>query len=477
MKRIILSAACLLSVAGLGAKVRVAAVFADNMVLQRDLPVNIWGWADPNERVKVQVGKEIRQLKADAKGEWTVSLSPRGAGDAGVFEVSGKDSRVSFQNVVFGEVWYCSGQSNMGLVIRRTADWERVAAGAANPDIRVARVAQDVAFAPKEDCLLMWGWKAPSPDATPEFNAVAYFLAAELQKALKVPVGMLCAPYGASTAESWLSDARVMDLDGQMWRRINDYKNNTGFEDYLKDKSQLKQSRPTVCYNAMYYPVRRYTVRGAAWYQGESNSREPGLYFETMKRLIDTWRGDRNDPDLPVLVVQLANFRNKWKDGWVAIQNAQSELAAKIPNVYTSITNDCGDNGDIHPKDKQTVGYRLSLLARRHVYGEKELIAQGPTFKNMQIDGDKAVLTFDNVGRGLKCKAESGALTNFEIAGSDGVFYPADAKISAADSVVVRSRSVSAPKNVRYGWKADLTDVTFYNSAWLPAGCFSTLAN
>jgi sialate O-acetylesterase len=470
------------------ADVKLPALFSENMVLQRGIYLPVWGWADEGESVTV----EFRGQKDTAKtsgGKWSVTLPAQRAGGPDTLTVSGKN-KIEVKNVLVGEVWICSGQSNMEWPMRLTFEPEQSISGSANPMLRLFTVPKLKANEPVPDVKGSWG--EASPKTTTNFSAVAYYFGRDLQKALGVPVGLIHTSWGGSPAEVWMKqevlagnpEYKTALLDGHAAAMKRYEEAQAAFEaEQAELKKQGKTSekrppqkpswKPAELYNGMIAPLIPYAIKGAIWYQGESNAGRAQQYRTLYADMIRNWRRDWNQGDFTFLAVQLAPY-TKIKDqpgdsDWAELREAQLLATKVLPKVGMAVITDVGEENDIHPRKKQPVGARLALAARGIAYGEK-ITFSGPLYKEMQVKGDKVALTFDHVGAGLE--ARDGDLKGFSIAGADRKFVWASAKIEG-DKVIVSSPEVSAPVAVRYGW-ANYPVVNLWNKDGLPASPFRT---
>lgn len=431
---------------------------------------------------------------------------------SGPFEmtITGDTSSITLKDVYVGEVWLCSGQSNMDMTVAKEDRYwcgvknEQHEVAAANyPLIRVF----DVNFNPKDNQQqdVSSSWEICSPETVGHFSAVAYFFARQIHKKLNVPVGLLTTAYGGSTAEAWTSRP-ALEANKQLKFLLDDYAEMC--KDYDSGNAQKKYDEklakwkeasaktkaegekapgkpgppqnphldkhsPCVLYNGMVAPLVPYAIRGAIWYQGESNERTEEIYDIIMETMINDWRQAWGQGDFPFLYVQLANFRDRPDKparggGFTLIREKQLNNLS-IPNTAMTVSVDIGDANNIHPKNKQDVGLRLSLQARALAYGEN-ITYSGPVYDYMLIDGDKIRLHFKHVGNGLIAKG--GKLNGFAIAGRDREFVWADAKIEG-DTIVVSSAKVDKPVAVRYGWDENPI-ISLYNKEGLPASPFRT---
>lgn len=459
------------------ATVRLPALFSDNMVLQRGMTVRIWGWADEGEGVLVNF-RDQEEYTVAKDGKWCVELSSMKAGGPDVLKVSGRNA-IEVTNVLVGEVWVCSGQSNMEWPLQSSFEPQSAISASSNPNLRLFAVPNLKANEFVRD--VKSSWKPSSPETTPGFSAVGYFFGRDLQKALGVPVGLIQSDWGGSPAEVWMSEHALERnprykqeiLDGYVVAERN-YQ-----AELAKSKSDPSKSaprapwKPTELYNGMISPLIPYTIKGALWYQGESNAGRAEQYRTLFPDMIRSWREDWCQGNFTFLAVQLAPFmaiKDQPADSaWAELREAQLNATKVLPKVGMAVITDVGEQTDIHPKKKEPVGARLALAARGIAYKEK-IVYSGPIYKKMRTSGNKAVLSFDHVGSGLE--ARGGALTGFAICGPDRKFVWANASIEG-NRVVVSSPAVDRPVAVRFGW-ADFPVVNLWNKEGLPASPFRT---
>ena len=446
------------------ADVKLPAIFGDHMVVQRGAKVPIWGTADPDERVAVKAGGRESAVNADAQGKWRVVLDPIEADAPFEITIAGKNT-VTIKDVLVGEVWLCSGQSNMGFPLKRAANGSEAVKAANRPTMRLFTVGRATKDEPQTE--LTGRWEVCTPEAAADFSAVAYFFGAELQDKLKTPVGLIEPSWGGTRAEAWMPRSAFDALElpyEPAWT-----------EQWLNPKPDPKTKKPTpprphqapaALYNGMVAPLAGYGIRGAIWYQGESNTAYPAAYADVLAALVTSWRAAWGQGDFPFLVVQLPNLVGSTRD-WVTMRGSQARVARELPNVGLAVTIDVGESRDIHPKEKLTVGKRLALLAEKIAYG-RDVVHSGPAISAVDVIGADVVLQFDHVAGALAAKGDE--LLGFEVAGADGKFVPAAARIDG-ERVIVRAQRVAAPKSVRYAWSND-PNATLYNKAGLPAAPF-----
>jgi sialate O-acetylesterase len=527
------------------ADIKPHALFGNSMVFQRNAPLPVWGNAEPGEEVYVHLevktsdGKreEGQAVKADKDGKWMARLAAFPAGTDGVLTIRGQDRRaaakekkapnaVVFKDVAVGEVWVASGQSNMEWRL----EWIPKGGGldaiknSSNPNLRVFTVPKYAVPSPQagfnplppkdkySDKLSMW--LTSQPENAPIFSAVGYYFGRDLQKALQVPVGIIHTSWGGTPAQAWTS-SEALDADQtvkyyveELAKRKQNWNPNQAKEEYeralAKWKAAAEEAKaagrkepqqprmpaepgtgshdPSSLYNGMIAPLLPYAIKGAIWYQGESNAGKPIEYRTLYAAMISDWR-KRWGSDFPFYCVQLAPFNagNPNGDNWAFLREAQAIASEKVKNAGVAVITDAGDLGDIHPQRKEPAGARLAYMALANTYGQK-IEFSGPKYKSMKVDGSKAVLSFDHVGDGLAVGqfamagadnvGNDGKIVGFAVAGEDKVFHPATAFIEG-ETVVITSDKVSKPVAVRYGWK-NFPVCNLFNKAGLPASPFRT---
>lgn len=481
--RLVLSLAAALAACSLcHADVKLHQLFGDHMVLQRDVETRVWGTANPGESVTVTLGgaepSVAVKVMPDDKGKWIATLPAQKAGTGRSLTVSGTNT-VEVKDVAFGEVWVCSGQSNMEWRFNLLRGGLDMADKAVNKNIRLYTVPKTPAKEPQYEISkglpYETKWLESNKESVFTFSAVAYYFGTNLQKSLKdVPVGLIHTSWGGTPAESWASKEALAEKDDLKYylERKDTMVKQAGM-------NRLNPHTPTSLYNGMIYPIQNYAVKGAIWYQGESNAGRAQEYYSLMPTMIEDWRKAFKS-DLPFFMVQLAPFHAGDADGvaYAELRDAQRATTTKLKNVGIAVITDVGDLFDIHPQHKEPVGTRLAFAARATVYGQK-VVFSGPTYKSMTVDGDKAVLSFDLHADGLMARGGS-AVNGFTICGEDKYFYPAKAVVKG-QTVVVSCEKVSKPVAVRYGWNnfpvCNLFNKTVANNRdtiQLPASPFRT---
>jgi sialate O-acetylesterase len=483
------------------ADIRLPAIISDHLVLQAGGRVCLWGWADPNEEIKVRVSwRDVDwTIEADPDGKWIFQMLAPEVGGPYEIAFKGKNT-VTVKDILAGQVWVCSGQSNMEMALSRVANAEQEIAAAEVPQIRLFTVQRRVAEQPQEDC--QGKWVLCSPETVRSFSAVGYFFGRDLYRELKQPIGLIHSSWGGTPAEAWTSPTALQEDPGlrpilTRYREalavypqaIVEYRDNLAkwqeAVQQAKSEGQRPPARPAAplgpdsphspssLYNAMIAPLTSYTIRGAIWYQGESNAGRAYQYRELFPTMIRSWWNAWRQEDFPFLFVQLANFMavkdEPGDSAWAELREAQL-MTLELPNTGMAVIIDIGEANDIHPKNKQDVGKRLARWALAKTYG-RDVVYSGPLYTTMQKKGHEIILSFDHVGSGLIARGGE-PLKGFAIAGADRKFVWADARI-AGDQVVVSSDQVVDPVSVRYAW-ADNPVCNLYNKAGLPASPFRT---
>lgn len=516
------------------ADVKLPSLISDGMVLQQGMQCPVWGWADNGEKVTVSFrGQDVSTVAKD--GKWMVRLPVMKAGGPWSMTIAGKNT-IKLENVFVGEVWVCSGQSNMEFVLRSAANADQAIAESANPMIHLFTVPKLKASAPVNDVRQGDGkpvqWVECGPSTSPYFSAVGYFFGRYLQQALKVPVGLIHTSWGGSPAEVWMSNGAIagdpeyaglmtgtLKSLGYYWQSLASLSNTipqvkaedakkladarqkaremvaaaqsksdaekaaaeTAARNLVSNTQRANSDRenprrpwiPSELYNGMVAPLIPYGIKGAIWYQGESNAGRAYQYRRLYADMIRNWRKDWGEGDFPFICVQLAPYMQirdtPVESAWAELREAQLISTQILPNAGMAVITDVGDATNIHPTKKEPVGERLALAARHIAYGEN-IVFSGPSYDGMRVRRSNVFVRFKNVGSGLV--ARDGELKGFAIAGADRKFYWANAKIQGSQ-IVVSSPSVPRPVAVRYGW-ADCPVVNLWNKEGLPASPFRT---
>lgn len=515
-----LLAVAALATCPLRAEVKPNPLFTDGAVLQRGQPIPVWGTARDGEKVTVEIDQQKVSTTA-AAGVWKVMLQPLKEGAPRTMTIRG-DNSVVLRNLLVGEVWVCSGQSNMAWQFNRIDNAKQEGPKADYPKIRMFTVARKTSAKPLSEA--SGRWIECSPETVGDFSAVGYFFARDLHKKLRVPVGMIHTSWGGTPAEAWTSlegfagHPELAAYAQSAGKRLNGYQEAMAtYQDRLADFQQksrewnqtfgkrhqealaawkkaeadakqagLKPSPrpappspqpkapphpdgtsgdPAALFNAMVAPIIPYGIKGAIWYQGESNAKKARQYRTLFPALIADWRKRWNLGDFPFFFVQIAPHQTQPPE----IREAQFLTLAKVKNTAMAVITDHGNATDIHPLRKEPVGQRLALAARALTYGEK-IEYSGPLYDSMKTEKDRIILNFRHTGGGLVAKG--GDLKGFTIAGQDGKFVPARAEIRGS-TVVVSAEGVADPKAARYGW-THVPDVNLFNKEGLPASPFRT---
>ena len=448
----------------LWAELKLPAVLSSHMVLQRGEAVPIWGWDSPGTVVSVRLGDLRSVATAGADGKWTAYLPAMKAGGPHTVTISGS-SVATLEDVLVGEVWLCSGQSNMEWSIRQSKNADEEIAAATDTKIRHIKLRHTPAAEP-QTVVPSDGWKVTSPETAPNFTAVGYYFGRKLRAELDVPIGLIGSNWGGTRIEPWTPPVGFQRVEA-----LKNIADNLGEFPKKRGNGSVDHQSALALYNGMIHPLLPYAIRGALWYQGESNNGEGMLYFEKMKALVQGWREVWNDSELPFYFVQLAPFRYRGDPTRLpGIWEAQTASLA-LPHTGMAVTVDIGNVTDIHPRNKQDVGARLALWALAQTYGRINTVYSGPLYTSMEVDGNSVRLRFDHVGGGLISR-DGEALTHFTVAGESKEFHPATAEIQG-DTVVVRSEAVSAPVAVRFGWHQE-AEPNLSNKEGLPASPFRT---
>ncbi|MES2279455.1 MAG: sialate O-acetylesterase [Bacteroidota bacterium] len=486
------------------ANIKLPSVIADGMVLQQKTKVTLWGWASPGEGIAVagNWSKDEVLAKADAEGKWKINIATPAASKTGFTLTFRGKNTIELKNVLIGEVWLCSGQSNMKFTIAKgpaswetgVNDFEAEVAKINNSYIREYTVKETVSDTLMHDT--QGEWQEANPTNARLFSAVAYYYAREIYAKTGFPIGLIASTWGGTPAEAWTkkevlqSDADLNAILTRYEKALQTFPQDTknyqvALAQWQKDTSAARlqnikapkgpakpanpmtnSKSPYKLYNGMIAPIINYTVKGVIWYQGESNADYAYQYRKLFPAMIKGWRDDHHDANLPFYFVQISPHYTQNAE----IREAQLMAYRNVPHTGMVVTTDNGDSANVHPRNKELVGKRLALWPLAHDYGFKDLPYSGPLYKSMKVEGDKIRISFDEVGDGLVAK--DGDLKEFTIAGEDHVFHGAQAKIEG-NTLVVSSPLVSKPVAVRFAWRS-IPYPNLYNKAGLPASPFRT---
>ncbi len=503
--RTALALSALLAAAATTAEVKVPSIIGDRMVLQRDQPNAIWGWADEGEVITVSIASQRHTARAKADGRWKIHLDPLPAGGPHTLEIKGKNA-LQFKDILIGEVWLCSGQSNMQWAVNASNDPDLEKLSAHYPLIRHITIPQIGTQKPQHD--FDGQWQTCSPETIGNFSAVGYFFGRQLHQTLRIPIGLIDNAWGGSAAEAWVrrdlleSDPRYQALLARWKKTEQTYDHSTATANYRKKLAQWQQDtekaktagktisrrrprpprnplanqhRPANLYNGVLKPIIGYGIRGTIWYQGEANTGRAHQYRELFPLMIQNWRNEWKQGDFPFYWVQLADFRAEKSEpadsDWAELREAQTLTLDRLPNTGQAVIIDLGEAADIHPKNKQDVAKRLARLALARDYG-LNIVHQSPRYQAMRRDGHKILLTFTHIGGGLDT-FDIRQPIGFTIAAADRQFHHASAKIISNNQIEVWSDTVSEPVAVRYAW-ADNPLCNIQNREGLPLTPFRT---
>ena len=465
MKKTILLIALLISslfASKLYANVKLPSILSNNMVLQQNATIKLWGWADKGEIISIKVGwlKDIMKTVANDEGKWMLTLKTTEAGGPYSIDIEG-NNKITLHNVLLGEVCICSGQSNMELQLKVMNEWEELKSGLNDLlkegyNIRLCQIERDISKQPNDDCHA--SWLETDTSGLKEFSAVAWYYGLELARKLKVPIALISSNWGGTPAEAW-TESSFLSKD----------KDLSYYLSKITDDA-LSPSSPSSLYNAMIYPLINYTIKGAIWYQGEANINDADTYTQLFPAMIKSWRKSWNIGDFPFYYVQIAPFNYENGNGVSAYLREAQFKTLSLVNTGMAVTMDIGDAKNIHPKNKQDVGKRLSLWALNKTYQQKDVqVYSGPLYKKMTMEGNKIRLYFDYAQSGLMAK---NTLTGFTLSADNVNFIPAEAFIEG-QTLIVSANAIDKPLAVRYAF-TDTTSGTLFNKEGLPASSFRT---
>ncbi|WP_066633408.1 sialate O-acetylesterase [Labilibacter marinus] len=459
LKRIIFSVLLTgLGLSSISAELSLPNIFGDHMVLQRNQINTIWGTAEKGEKITVSIADQKHFTKADKEGKWVIKLNPMKAGGPHSLVIEGK-SKITYSDILVGEVWLCTGQSNMAMTLKggpgqHIEGSQEAILGSNNKQLRFFTVATKTTPVPQVNC--EGAWQLSKPKTAVDFSAVAYFFGKQIQDYVGVPVGLISCNQGATPAQAWTPKEIIQ----------------TTFPEFKDEWSKEFNNRTASgLYNGMLHPLIPFGIKGAIWYQGEGNRWDAEQYSRLFPAMIKSWRTNWQQGDFPFYFVQLAPY-GKQGENWVKLQQSQLKTMLTVNNTGMAVINDIGDFKRIHPARKKEVGQRLALWALANDYRVEGISYSGPVYKSMEIQGNKALLKFDYAPLGLSTMGKE--LKYFEMAGVDNVYHPAEAKIIEKGSVLqVTCKQVSQPVSVRYGWESYI-EGCLYNTAGVPASAFST---
>lgn len=442
------------------AQTRLASIFGNHMVLQQNNKVSIWGFDKPNTKISVSTSWGSKsQVKSDDNGKWQTTLTTIKAGGPYEIKVIGT-STVNLTDVLLGEVWLCSGQSNMEMPVKGfksqpVENSNQLILKSNNSQIRLFNVNRKISTSPLDTC--SGEWLYANPANTPNFSAVAYVFGKVLQENLNVPIGLVTSDWGGTVAQAWMDSQTLKNGFNEVKLPEDGDKN-------------INQNTPSALFNGMINPLIPFTFKGVIWYQGEGNRNNPLQYQKLFPALINSWRIKFSQPNMPFYFVQIAPFTYNNQGNSAGLREAQLKTMQNVKNTGMVSTLDIGSPDFIHPSKKIEVGERLALWALANNYDVKGISYSGPVYKSIKIENSKAIISFDYANMGLSSFGQE--LADFEIAGEDKIFYPAKAVIKN-DILEVSSEDVKNPVAVRYGWKNYLKG-TLFNTSGLPASSFRT---
>lgn len=459
-------------------------LYTDNMVLQREVPLTIRGTANAGDQVTVSIADRQMKTKVGPNGKWSVTLSPLKAGEPYTLKISTNQKVLQYHNVLAGEVWLCSGQSNMEFMLKQASTARLDIPRAADQELRLydmkARwrtnaVEWETTVLDSLNHLQYYKdteWKECAPETVSDFSAIAYYFGKMLRDSLKVPVGLICNAVGGSPTEAWIDRT---SLEYHFPDILKDWTQNDFIQEWVRGRAALNIKKsvnnrqrhpyePCYLYESGIRPLEQYPIRGIIWYQGESNAHNWEAHEALFKLLVNAWRKNWNDDCLPFYYVQLSSLD---RPSWPWFRDSQRRMLNEISDIGMAVSSDHGDSLDVHPTCKQPVGERLARWALNKTY-LKDIVPSGPLFRGADVRGEKVYLSFD-YGQGMR-SSDGKSLRCFEVAEFEGVYYPATAEV-VGEQVKVYSKEVRNPRYVRYGWQP-FTRANLVNRAGLPASTF-----
>ena len=451
------------------AQIKLPEIVSSNMVLQRNTTINLWGWAAPSEKITIKTSWLKNKINVTTKsdGTWKVEVETTDSKEPQTIALASKTSNILLENILFGEVWLCSGQSNMEMPVKGFNGQPTFGAAQAimhanNTNLRLFTVWRNSSKTPLPNLEKNRGWVQATPESVANFSAVAYFFGQQLQEILNVPVGLIHTSWGGSSVQAWMSNESLSQFETVDLEKV--------------DISNKPNVIPTVLFNAMIYPLMNFKIKGVIWYQGENNRGKPEDYKKLFPAMVKDWRAKWNQGDFPFYYTQIAPFNYGGNHQFEVSKNsafmreAQLDCLELIPNSGIAITLDLGDATSIHPPKKKEVAHRLLMNALNQTYGMKAIKHLSPRFESQEIKENGILLKFKNVELGLYA---FDTLKGFEIAGEDKIFYPAEAKIVDRKMIAVSSSQVQNPVAVRYAWR-NFVEASLFDNALLPISSFRT---
>ena len=469
---------------------RIPAIYSSNMVIQRDKPFILRGTANAGRKITATLGKEKQRATTGADGSWEITFKARKAtSEPLVLTISDKDTEITLTDILVGEVWLCSGQSNMAFMLHQATDAQtNIDEALTKKNVRIydmrPRVYTDavmwdetsLAALNRLDYYIPTQWAALTPDNAPHFSAIAYHFGAMLADSLNIPIGLICNAVGGAPIESFI-DRQTIEYHPELVDILTDWRNNDRIQDWVRSRASynIKQSshpmqrhpyEPCYLYEAGIVPLAGYPLRGVIWYQGESNAHNVELFATEFPALVSSWRRAWSDDTMPFHFVQLSSIA---RPSWPHFRDVQRQLANEIAHCEMAVSSDKGDSLDVHPRDKRAIGERLGRIALHYNYDHKSIVPSGPAIRHAQNKGKSIVLTFD-YAEGMHA-ADGTTLKTFEIANEHGLYHQADKVEIKGNTIRLQSRQVKHPVRVRYGWQP-FTRANLVNSAGLPASTF-----
>ena len=467
----------------------IPSIYTSHMVIQRDKPFLLHGKANAGSRITAQLGREKLRTTTAEDGTWQITFKPLKANNTPLtLTISDNDSTITLTDILVGEVWLCSGQSNMAFMLRQATNAEENIATAATKNLRLydmrPRVYTDpvmwnstsLALINQLDYYLPTQWQPITEQNAAQFSAIAYHFGAMLADSLGVPVGLICNAVGGAPIESYI-DRHTLEFHPTLVDILTDWRRNDRIQDWVRGRGsyniqnsknplQRHPYEPCYLYETGIAPLKDFPIRGVIWYQGESNAHNVELFETQFPALVNSWRSTWNDAEMPFHFVQLSSIN---RPSWPHFRDVQRKLAEQIPHCEMAVSSDKGDSLDVHPREKRPIGERLARIALHHDYGYTNITPSGPTVLNAQTKGNKIILTFDHA-EGMNA-SDGTNLRTFEVANEYGIYYPADKVTVKGNTITLESTKVKKPTRARYGWQP-FTRANLVNSHKLPTSTF-----